>query len=357
MPSSVAAHRKSIGAQSRRSRAAATARVPGRVSQIFGLLRAPWALAGRGRHRLPGRDRQGVLIIRRGILIRGRRFAVVGAAMAGGLLLAALLPAAASAGGPVYVSLGDSFTAGPLIPDQHGSPADCLRSSHNYPSLVAAAIGASSFTDVSCSGATTANMLASQSVILGTNPPELNALSPATTVVTLGIGGNDLNFAHVVIGCSALSFTNPFGSPCKKHYTSGGPDRLALTVTRTAPKVAAVLQDIHQRAPAARVLVVGYPVVLPNTGHGCWPLVPVAFGDVSYLRGIELKLNSMLASEAAAHGATYVNTYTDSIGHDVCQAPGTKWVEGIVPTSFAAPVHPNALGEKAMAREVLAALG
>src|ERR1022692_3272285 len=250
MPSSVAAHRKSIGAQSRRSRAAATARVPGRVSQIFGLLRAPWALAGRGRHRLPGRDR-------RGVLIRGRRFAVVGAAMAGGLLLAALLPAAASAGGPVYVSLGDSFTAGPLIPDQHGSPADCLRSSHNYPSLVAAAIGASSFTDVSCSGATTANMLASQSVILGTNPPELNALSPATTVVTLGIGGNDLNFAHVVIGCSALSFTNPFGSPCKKHYTSGGPDRLALTVTRTAPKVAAVLQDIHQRAPAARVLVVG----------------------------------------------------------------------------------------------------
>jgi lysophospholipase L1-like esterase len=282
---------------------------------------------------------------------------VVGAAVAGGLLLAALLPAAASAGGPVYVSLGDSFTSGPLIPNQHGTPADCLRSSHNYPSLVAAAIGASSFTDVSCSGATTADMIAPQSVILGTNPPELNALSPATTVVTLGIGGNDLDFANVVIRCSALSFINPFGSPCKKHYTSGGTDRLALTVTQTAPKVAADLRDIHQRAPAARVLVVGYPVVLPNTGHGCWPLVPVAFGDVSYLRGIELKLNSMLASEAAAHGATYVNTYTDSIGHDVCKAPGTKWVEGIVPTSFAAPVHPNALGEKAMAREVLAALG
>ena len=353
MPSSVAAHRKCIGAQSRRRRAAAAVRVPGRVQAV----RAPWALAGRGRHCLPGRDRRGVLTIRRGILIRGRRLAVVGAAMAGGLLLAALLPAAASAGGPVYVSLGDSFTSGPLIPNQHGTPADCLRSSHNYPSLVAAAIGASSFTDVSCSGATTADMIAPQSVILGTNPPELNALSPATTVVTLGIGGNDLDFANVVIRCSALSFINPFGSPCKKHYTSGGTDRLALTVTQTAPKVAAVLRDIHQRAPAARVLVVGYPVVLPNTGHGCWPLVPVAFGDVSYLRGIELKLNSMLASEAAAHGATYVNTYTDSIGHDVCKAPGTKWVEGIVPTSFAAPVHPNALGEKAMAREVLAALG
>src|ERR1035438_5608666 len=195
MPSSVAAHRKCIGAQSRRRRAAAVVRVPGRVQAV----RAPWALAGRGRHCLPGRDRRGVLTIRRGILIRGRRLAVVGAAMAGGLLLAALLPAAASAGGPVYVSLGDSFTSGPLIPNQHGTPADCLRSSHNYPSLVAAAIGASSFTDVSCSGATTADIIAPQSVILGTNPPELNALSPATTVVTLGIGGNDLDFANVVI--------------------------------------------------------------------------------------------------------------------------------------------------------------
>jgi lysophospholipase L1-like esterase len=336
MPSSVAAHRKGSGAQSRR--------------------RAPWALVGHGRHRRSGRDRRGVVIIRRGVLMRGRRFAVVGAAMAGGLLLAALLPAAASAGGPVYVSLGDSFTSGPLIPFQHGAPADCLRSSHNYPSLVAAAIGASSFTDVSCSGATTADMLAPQSVILGTNPPELNALSPATTVVTLGIGGNDLDFANVVIGCSVLSFTSPFGSPCQKHYTSGGTDRLARTITQTAPKVAAVLEDIHQRAPAARVLLVGYPVVLPNSGHGCWPLVPIAFGDVPYLRGVELKLNSMLASEAAAHGATYVNTYTGSIGHDVCQLPGTKWVEGIVPTSIAAPVHPNALGEKAMSRAVLAAL-
>ena len=154
-----------------------------------------------------------------------------------------------------------------------------------------------------------------------------------------------------------LSFTNPFGAPCKGHYTSGGTDRLARAVAQTGPKVAAVLRKIHQRAPSARVLLVGYPVILPSTGNGCWPLVPFAFGDVPYLRGIELKLNHLLASEAAAHGATYVDTYTDSIGHDMCQPPGTKWVEGIVPTSPAAPVHPNALEEKAMARQVLAVLG
>jgi hypothetical protein len=44
-----------------------------------------------------------------------------------------------------------------------------------------------------------------------------------------------------------------------------------------------------------------------------------------------------------------------AIGHDFCQPTGVKWVEGLVPTSPAAPVHPNALGERAMAQQVLAA--
>jgi len=85
--------------------------------------------------------------------------------------------------------------------------------------------------------------------------------------------------------------------------------------------------------------------------------VPVAHGDVSYLRGVEIQLNQMLASAAAANGASYVDTYADSIGHDFCQEIGTKWVEGIVPTSPVAPVHPNALGEQAMSRQVVAVIG
>jgi lysophospholipase L1-like esterase len=285
--------------------------------------------------------------------------------LAAGTLLAVIMPGAAMAStglpaGPAtaarYVALGDSYTSGPLIPDQTGRPPGCLRSTHNYPSLVAAALGAASFTDVSCAGATTANMTRPQQVTPGINPPQLDALSARTTLVTVGIGGNNLDFAGIVINCAELSFTSPFGSPCKDHYTAGGTDRLALVVARTGPRVAAVLAEIHQRAPQARVLVVGYPDLLPSTGHGCWPLVPIAYGDVPYLRGIEKKLNAMLAARAAAGGAAFVDTYTGSIGHDFCQPPGVSWVEGLVPASPAAPMHPNARGEKAMARQVLAAL-
>ncbi|MBN9621235.1 MAG: SGNH/GDSL hydrolase family protein, partial [Actinobacteria bacterium] len=78
-------------------------------------------------------------------------------------------------------------------------------------------------------------------------------------------------------------------------------------------------------------------------------------GDVAYLTGKERDLNGMLANAAAANGATYVDTYTPSIGHDACQPVGTRWIEPVIPSDIQAPVHPNALGEAGDARAVEAA--
>jgi lysophospholipase L1-like esterase len=256
----------------------------------------------------------------------------------------------------VYVSLGDSYTAGPFVPGPDMKSGGCLRSGRNYPSLVASALHPASFTDVSCYGARTADMTASQSILGGTNPPQLNALSPVDTLVTLQIGGNDLGFNHITLTCALLSLTDPFGSPCQDHYEAGGTNQLALSIARIAPKVGAVLAGIHARAPHARVLLVGYPDILPS-GAGCWPEEPIARGDVPYLRDVEILANRALAVEAARNGATYVDTFTDSVGHDACRPPGVKWVEGLIPTSLAAPFHPNELGEEAMARQVIATVG
>jgi lysophospholipase L1-like esterase len=274
-----------------------------------------------------------------------------------GVLALALVPQAALAGGPSYVALGDSYTSGPLIPNPTGTPLGCLRSTDDYPQLTASAIGASSFTNISCAGATTANMNASQSVTGGTNPPQFSAINSGTTVVTMGIGGNDIGFTSIIETCAEDSLSNPLGSPCKNQYDPNGNNELAQDITNLAPTIGSLIQQIHSIASGARVFVVGYPVILPNTGDGCWPVVPIAYGDVPYLRSVELDLNSMLSTEASENGATYVNTYTDSIGHDACQATGTKWVEGLVPTSPAAPFHPNELGEEHMADQVEAAIG
>ena len=299
---------------------------------------------------------------------RSRRLAVkLAVAGSATLLLGGLVPAVAFAGGgkakPArsalaltgpLVALGDSYAAGNLIPDSPvGSPAGCLRSNRNYSADVANHLHLK-YVDASCTGAKLADMTAPEAVYLGTDQPQLNALAADDSVVTLTIGGNDMGFAQILVTCGVLSLTNPWGAPCKAHYTSGGTDRIAAAINAEAPRVGALLREISARAPHARVLVVGYPDILPATGHGCFPLVPFAHGDVAYLRGVEIELNHMLAMAAKANGATFVDTYTATIGHDACTGPGTRDVEGLVPTSPAYPFHPNKRGQQAMANQVLA---
>jgi hypothetical protein len=255
-----------------------------------------------------------------------------------------------------YIALGDSYTAAPLAAGQDNSVFGCLRSSDDYPVLMARALHPRSFVNVSCYGASTYDMSHPQVTPGKTDPPQLNSVSAADSLVTVQVGGDDIAFSRILTTCGTLSLTDPFGSPCQDHYTSNGTDQLAQEIASTAPKITTLLDSIRQRAPHARVLLIGYPDILPVSGNGCWPKVPVARGDVLYLRGIELRLNTMLAAAAARANAGYVDTYNGTIGHDACQSSGVKWVEGLIPTSPAVPMHPNVAGERAMARIILAAL-
>jgi len=281
------------------------------------------------------------------------RFGRIVAVPLAAALLGLLVPGTVEARTPPqsYVALGDSYTAGPIIPVQQPDPLGCLRSDHNYPHLVAAALGVSEFRDASCSGAETDDMTNPQGVSPGPNPPQFDRLDADTQLVTLGIGGNDIGFSEIVENCSSLV---PTGHPCQDHYVVNGHDELAERIEMTAPKVAAVLDGIHQRSPEARIYVVAYLAILPESGPGCWPQLPMTPDDVPYLRGIEKKLNAMLAAQAEANGAKFVDAYTASIGHDACQLPVTRWVEPAVPTTPAAPVHPNLFGMQGYADAVVA---
>lgn len=263
---------------------------------------------------------------------------------------------AATVTGPV-VALGDSYTAGDLMPLSLTSrPLGCLRTSDGYAAQVAKGLGASGgFVNASCSGAGVKEMTQRQRTYLGINPPQLSALAPDDSLVMLTLGGDDMGFGPGFDTCMELGVTDPSGSPCQRHYTSGGSDLLAARAAAEGAKMAEVLGEIHARAPRARVLLVGYPDLFPQQG-GCWPAVPITAADIGYLRGVETGLNAALAQAAQAAGATFVDTYTATIGHDFCQSATVKDVEGLVPTSLAAPFHPNARGQAAIAAVVLAAL-
>jgi lysophospholipase L1-like esterase len=256
-------------------------------------------------------------------------------------------PAGATTGGGSghYVALGDSYTSAPDTGAKAGGPSGCSRSDNNYPHLVAASIHPATFTDVSCSGATTDDMSGSQKTSGGTNPPQLDAVTSTATLVTVGIGGNDVGFIGLASQCITV---HPSGSACKDKYTAGGDDQLQDRINATAGKVGSLLDKIHAKAPKARMVVVGYPTVLPD-GDGCWPVLPVGSGDVAYLRDSLSKLNDTLKVAAEAHSAGFADTATPSKGHDLCADSKVRWVEGIIPTSRAIPFHPNAKGEQEMA--------
>jgi len=265
--------------------------------------------------------------------------------------LALFAVAAAGARAANYVALGDSYAAGPLIPNPV-LPLGCLKSDHNYPHLAAPGIGLT-LRDASCSGATTVDMTNPQNVEPdGPNPPQFNSLDASTTVVSLTIGGNDIGFSEVAQSCITL---NPFSHPCLDKYDAGGVDQLKARIEATAPKVAAVLAGIKSRSPSAKIYVVNYPAIFPETGFGCWPQMPIGFQDVPYLRSTEQRLDSMLATQAAAAGATLVDWYNASIGHDACKSSSTRWVEPLVPGELAAPIHPNQAGMQGGANALLAA--
>jgi lysophospholipase L1-like esterase len=264
-------------------------------------------------------------------------------------MLALAAPAAAAQ--DEYVALGDSYTAGPLIPLQV-PPFGCLKSNNNYPNLTARELGLP-LKDASCSGAETEDMENPQNVSPdGPNPPQFDRLTKKTRIVTLQIGGNDIGFSSIAEDCFSDS---PEGTPCQDTYVVNGRDEISERIQATAPLVAAVLQGIKERAhPRVRILVVNYAAILPHSGRGCWPQVPITEGDVPYVRAKQEELNAMLATQAAAAGAELIDWYAASVGHDACQLPVIRWVEPAVPVNAAAPIHPN-LGGMIGASEVLTA--
>ena len=274
------------------------------------------------------------------------------------VVVCALTGSAAYAAGGVYVALGDSYTSAPLVPNQHGDPIDCGRSDHNYPSLVAQEFQVGTFVDVSCGSAETKHMTEPQTDLPlgGTNPPQFNGLRSDATLVTVGIGGNDAGLVGVAEKCAELGVTNPTGTACRDHFAPGGNDTVAAKIEAAKPKIAAVLQGIHQRSPQARVAIVGYPDVLPKNGESCYPMVPLSPDDIRYIDELIVRINAMIAGQAAANEAEFVDTYRDSGGHDVCKLPPNRWFEGLVPTEPAYPLHPNAKGEASMARSTIAQL-
>ncbi|MET7638009.1 SGNH/GDSL hydrolase family protein [Streptomyces sp. NPDC005438] len=259
---------------------------------------------------------------------------------------------AAEAEASPYVALGDSYSAasGVLPLDLSTNPL-CARSTKNYPNVIAQATGAD-LTDATCGGAKTDHFTKSQYPGVG---PQLDALSEDTKLVTLTIGGNDNGtFINAILKCGLAGLTSlGKGSPCKDANGSSFEDDVR---NKTAPAVKEALSQIHERAPQAKVAILGYPHIMPAAyDKSCFLKMPIAEGDVPYLRSLQNTLNGVVEKAAADTGTTYVDIASASEGHDACSSD--RWVEpALFGTNFV-PVHPNAKGEAEMASLTMKTLG
>ncbi|MHC5903194.1 SGNH/GDSL hydrolase family protein [Streptomyces sp. S6] len=283
-------------------------------------------------------------------------------ALAVGLALAAAVlsptgSAHAAADSYEWAALGDSYTAGVFVGDPRPALGDpsrdgCDRTSGAYPGLVEQELAEFPpgklvhLTNVSCGAATIADIAKTkQKPISPVQAPEGGwpevdpqieraNLNDATDVVTIGIGGNSLPFGGMLLKCLE---TGMVGKSCREYYTNPpkGEENIQEKLARVQDEYIEMLAHVHQAAPNAKVITVGFPAVLPEQGSECnrlslTELGSITHSDIDWLRDDVLKpLNSTIQRVSNFFGDRYVDVYSSSVGHDACQPAGTKWVEGL----------------------------
>ncbi|MGW1539383.1 SGNH/GDSL hydrolase family protein [Streptomyces sp. NPDC002309] len=310
------------------------------------------------------------------------RLALLGsaAALTAGALAPAQLAGAQPAAAASYdwVALGDSYTAGviPAAGDIFEIPRDgCERTDRSYPQVIDRDLGSLiELTNVSCGAATIEEITFRAQQPIGRHlppvsedpdypfppvPPQSEAVRSGTDVITVGVGGNSLGFAGILFKCLELgSGSGGVGTPCKDALAAGIPAKL----TEVGKDYDEMLAKLHERAPHAKILAVGYPAVIPDVTAKCryndvQQFLSITRGDLDWLRQDVLEpLNKTIAKSTDTQDAAgFVDLYDSSRNHSVCDAG--KWVEGVFDhdnrTAF---VHPNARGHRNAADHVTSAI-
>ena len=256
---------------------------------------------------------------------------VAGAALAAAALTvlvpAILVPAQASAQSSAqstvhYVALGDSYSSGLGAGSYIGSSGSCDQSTNAYPALWDAANQPASYVSEACAGATTTTVLSSQ----------LSALSAATTLVSITVGGNDVGFTSVMETCVLL----PTGSCVSAvHHAEG------LTATQLPGELDSVLNAIHADAPNARVVILDYPELYDlSRSSSC---IGLSTTDRTNLNQGADQLDSQIQAAAARHGDAFGEMRTAFTGHEICDS--SSWLHSVNFLDISESYHPTGAGQ------------
>ena len=265
--------------------------------------------------------------------MRMSRFHAAVAAGAGALVVATGLyvGAGAAAAAPSYVALGDSYSSGVGTREYINDGTSCQRSVYAYPELDASRLGAS-LSFQACSGAKTGDVLNNQ----------LGTLNSGTSYVTISIGGNDAGFSSVITKCAM-----PWPVSCDGDITTA-----QNYIRNTLPaQLDNVYNQIHTRAPNAKVAVVGYPHLF--NGESCNVAARISADEESKLNATADILATTTSARASAHGFKFVDARSAFTGHAICD--DVEWLNGLS-DPISESYHPNRSGHQGYANLVQSAL-
>ena len=217
-----------------------------------------------------------------------------------------------------YVALGDSYASGVGAGSESGS---CSQSPNAYPALWAAANSPASFTFAACSGAKTSDVISTQ----------LSALSSATTLVSVTIGGNDVGFTSIMETC-VLEST----SSCESAVSAA--EQYAQTIL--PGNLNTMLSDIRSHAPSAKIIVVDYPDFYDLSVPIC---IGLSSADHKALDAGINDLDGVIQSAATANGDTFADVRAQFSGHELCDGAG--WLNSVT-LPITDSYHPTATGQK-----------
>jgi lysophospholipase L1-like esterase len=257
--------------------------------------------------------------------------------------------------GDGYVAMGSSFAAGPglgaPVPE---APKRSGRSMRNYPHLVAAGLGLA-LTDVSFSGATIAGLLRGEVLPSGVSmPPQVDALTPATRLVTITGGGNDVGYIGRLMQGSLpapLSWLPAVRSARREFDT---PAQTDARFTELDHALRALIVEIRRRSPRATIVLAEYLSLLPADAQTPVGRLPRELAD--WARGTAARLAALTRSVGEELGCLVVPVAAASASHHAWSTePWTRRLQ--FSRTQGAPFHPTPAGMSAVAELVISALG
>lgn len=268
--------------------------------------------------------------------------------------------------GPVaYAAMGDSYSSGEGAPGDDGYEVgtdvpdvnECHRSGHAYSAQVRVGKRAITREFVACSGAESKNVRLDGEPQYRTPPDDQTQLTRIAgqpwDLVTFTIGGNDLEFSHILKYCwkwPTCQITPPF-------LFRGNPDDLGTIIEKKKQRLLSGLPELYAQvrttAPDAARIQLGYPQIFPEEVRPFCFGVDVTPGQVIgfdgserlFFRQVGKPLDDALRDAAKRGGVQFVSVLDHFAGHEACSPAGGDWLNTPVFPDIEESFHPNVRGQ------------